>query len=139
MKKEQWNNQKTFPLAHTSPFQLFTFRSLREVIQNPSKESRDDRMCIVVRCGGQMMGSVFRRSRLLYFSRASYVTVGIQLRRVHQSSSGDQEKLSVGTPKSSSTVTAVSGSDGEVVGRRSVRTGETRRWRTSTVRKSYDE
>ncbi|GBP35053.1 hypothetical protein EVAR_75256_1 [Eumeta japonica] len=33
---------------------------------------------------------------------------------------GDQEELSVGTPISSSTVTAVSGSDGEVIGRRSV-------------------
>ncbi|GBP19263.1 hypothetical protein EVAR_79863_1 [Eumeta japonica] len=51
---------------------------------------------------------------------------------------GDQE-LSVGTPTSSSTVTAVSGSDGEVVGRCSVRTGKTRRWRTSTVRKNYDD
>ncbi|GBP26044.1 hypothetical protein EVAR_20058_1 [Eumeta japonica] len=27
----------------------------------------------------------------------------------------------------------------EVVGRRSVRTGETRRWRTSTIRKNYDD
>ncbi|GBP16177.1 hypothetical protein EVAR_9892_1 [Eumeta japonica] len=51
---------------------------------------------------------------------------------------GDQEELSVGTPASSSIVTAVSGNDGEVVGRRSIRTGETRRWRTLTVRKNYD-
>ncbi|GBP60049.1 hypothetical protein EVAR_44259_1 [Eumeta japonica] len=43
------------------------------------------------------------------------------------------------TPTSSSTVTAVSGSGGEVVGRRCVRTGETQRWRTSTVRKNYDD
>ncbi|GBP97668.1 hypothetical protein EVAR_68134_1 [Eumeta japonica] len=36
---------------------------------------------------------------------------------------GDQEELSVSTPRSSSTVTAVSGNDGEVVGRHSFRTG----------------
>ncbi|GBP14616.1 hypothetical protein EVAR_93488_1 [Eumeta japonica] len=52
---------------------------------------------------------------------------------------GDQEELSVSTPTSFSTVTAVCGSNGEVVSRRSVRTGETRRWRTSTVRKNYDD
>ncbi|GBP92447.1 hypothetical protein EVAR_63197_1 [Eumeta japonica] len=52
---------------------------------------------------------------------------------------GDQGELSVSTPTSSSTVTAVSGSDGEVVGLRSVQTGETQRWRTSPVRKNYDD
>ncbi|GBP10192.1 hypothetical protein EVAR_77595_1 [Eumeta japonica] len=41
-------------------------------------------------------------------------------------SAGDPEKVSVDLPSSSLTVTAISGSDGEVVGRRSVRTGETR-------------
>ncbi|GBP19335.1 hypothetical protein EVAR_12376_1 [Eumeta japonica] len=51
----------------------------------------------------------------------------------------DQEKLSVGTPTSWLTVTTVSGSHGEVVGRRSFRTGETRRWRTSAVRKNHDD
>ncbi|GBP29631.1 hypothetical protein EVAR_79180_1 [Eumeta japonica] len=49
------------------------------------------------------------------------------------------EELSVDTPTTSSTVTALSGSGGEVVGRRSVQTGETRKWRTSTVRKSCDD
>ncbi|GBP72101.1 hypothetical protein EVAR_55144_1 [Eumeta japonica] len=52
---------------------------------------------------------------------------------------GDQEELSVSTSTSSSIVTAVSGSGGEVVGRRSVQTGETRRWKTSTARKNYDD
>ncbi|GBP88890.1 hypothetical protein EVAR_102903_1 [Eumeta japonica] len=52
---------------------------------------------------------------------------------------GDQEELSVGTPTSSSTVTTISGSDGEVVGRYFVQTGEIRRWRTSTIRKNYDD
>ncbi|GBP70781.1 hypothetical protein EVAR_52907_1 [Eumeta japonica] len=45
----------------------------------------------------------------------------------------------MGTPTSSSTVTFVSGSDNEVVGRRSVQTVEIRRWRTLTVRKNYDD
>ncbi|GBP53936.1 hypothetical protein EVAR_96614_1 [Eumeta japonica] len=49
------------------------------------------------------------------------------------------EAVAPSTPTSSSTVTAVSGRDREVVGRRSVRTGETRRWRTSTIRKNYDD
>ncbi|GBP06388.1 Regulation of enolase protein 1 [Eumeta japonica] len=41
-------------------------------------------------------------------------------------SAGDPEELTVDSPSSSSSVTAGSGSDDEVVGRRSVRTGETR-------------
>ncbi|GBP90396.1 hypothetical protein EVAR_65805_1 [Eumeta japonica] len=52
---------------------------------------------------------------------------------------GDPEELPVDTPSSSSTVMAGSGSYVEVVGRRSVWTGEPRRWRTSTSRKNYDE
>ncbi|GBP52606.1 hypothetical protein EVAR_35796_1 [Eumeta japonica] len=52
---------------------------------------------------------------------------------------GDQDELSVGTPTSSSTFTAVSGSGGEVMGRCSIRAGETRRWRTSLVRKNYND
>ncbi|GBP84820.1 hypothetical protein EVAR_32719_1 [Eumeta japonica] len=48
-------------------------------------------------------------------------------------------RSSVGTPILSSTVTAISGSDGEVAGRHFVQTGEIRRWRTSTVRKNYDD
>ncbi|GBP72217.1 hypothetical protein EVAR_51124_1 [Eumeta japonica] len=63
---------------------------------------------------------------------------GIQTWRIREPA-GDQEESSVGIPTSSSTVTAVSGSGGEAMGRRSVRIGETRRWRTSTVRKNYDD
>ncbi|GBP84811.1 hypothetical protein EVAR_63693_1 [Eumeta japonica] len=51
----------------------------------------------------------------------------------------DQEELSVGTPTSFSTITAVSGIDGEVIGRRFVRTEKTRRWKTSTAWKNYDD
>ncbi|GBP30745.1 hypothetical protein EVAR_82487_1 [Eumeta japonica] len=63
---------------------------------------------------------------------------GVQTWRIPKPA-GDQEELSVDTPTSSSTVTAVSGSGGEVVGRRSIRVGETRRWRTSTVRINYND
>ncbi|GBP84798.1 hypothetical protein EVAR_66668_1 [Eumeta japonica] len=58
---------------------------------------------------------------------------GVQILKFLESA-GDPEKLSVDTPTFSSTVTAGSGSDDEVVVRRSVRTGETRRsGKTTTI------
>ncbi|GBP61861.1 hypothetical protein EVAR_97303_1 [Eumeta japonica] len=60
---------------------------------------------------------------------------GVQILKFPESA-GDPEELSMDTPSSCSTVTAGSGSDVEVVGRRSVRTGENRRWRTSTIQKN---
>ncbi|GBP24302.1 hypothetical protein EVAR_9400_1 [Eumeta japonica] len=52
---------------------------------------------------------------------------------------GRLHRKPVVSPSSSSIVTAVSGGDGEVMGRRSARIGETRRMRTSTFRKNYDD
>ncbi|GBP47972.1 hypothetical protein EVAR_40396_1 [Eumeta japonica] len=87
---------------------------------------------VQVRDGGLMLPHV---SPTLRRSSGGGPNSGVHTRKTPEPA-GDQEQLSVGTPKSSSTVTAVSESDGKVVGRRSVWIGKTRRWKTSTVRKN---